>query len=663
MLTITGLSAGLYSANVTDAIGVPGSASVTINEPALFTATRLSTQDKLCFGDANGSVTFDIVGGTAPYTIAWTEGSTPRTEIVNVPPFKATNVAPGTYNFTISDASTCAPIVINSIVLADPQKLNITNIVGVNINCNSDANGSITVTSVGGTTPLNYTIAGPINTSVPDGVFNNLLPGDYTVSLTDANGCVASSDVLFTVTLVEPSPLSLTFIKSLPLNCPDEALGFLRPQVSGGTPNYTYNWSNGSTSPDLVDIVVGDYTLEITDAKGCKLQQTEHVDGPLKFVITDTTITPAKCSQILEIGKDVGSIKLTSITGGTPPFTHLWNFPVSSPVTGDFINELSGGKYAVTTTDANGCIYHDTIEVKSDPDYFLEAFASDDMQICGSATVNLVAIENGLNPARTYTYSWYEVPNTSGPILGNQKTFTVNPTVSTQYYLEIRNDGGCLSSDYVNIDIYPKIGLEVPLYIPSVQHDTIISVVPGTLINLDVITESTLYPTDFKWKPEFLFYPDNSWNSYFYIDKEKYSLIPPERLVKLRDPDTQILTDYILVDVYATTSVGCKDSLKLYIKQINKVSFGNVFSPNGDGINDKWEIPKDYLFPDLEIEIFDRWGARVWSAKGKKAAEGWNGRTDTGKDLPIGTYYYIVKYNIQVSDGWKPETGSVTIVR
>jgi gliding motility-associated-like protein len=285
-----------------------------------------------------------------------------------------------------------------------------------------------------------------------------------------------------------------------------------------------------------------------------------------------------------------------------------------------------------------------------------------DTTICYGQSMNLVAVNNGpLN--RIYTYNWYKIPETSGTSLSTNSAFEVTPLLTAQYYLEIRNDGGCFSNDTVDIGVFPNIGVYIPPYISAVK-DTIISILAGTSYDIDVNTLSTEYETTFSWEPAVLFSPSDSWNSALLYDNDIRTLIPANRIVELYDPITRRTGEFILVDVMATTSEGCKDSLRLYTKLVTRLSFGNVFSPNDDGLNDVWRVPKDYLFPDLEIEVFNRWGALVWSASGAEAARGWDGKTSNGKVLPIGTYYYVIKYNINTTDGkWKPITGSITIVR
>ncbi len=672
MMTITGLAPGLYTVQVVDNIGVTGSASVTIIEPAVFDASVLSVNDKLCFGDANGSVTFNIVGGTPPYTISWTEGGVPKTAIGNI----ANDVAPGTYDFTITDAGSCGSITKTGIILADPIKLNIANIVWANP-CFGVPSGSITVTATGGTGVLTYSLTGqPDNTT---GVFNNLPAGIYTVDLKDANGCIASSDVPLSGTLTENPQINITAVPSPLLNCSYD-LGSIDVTVTGGTPlagppSYTYSWNTIPvlTTEDLSGVQAGSYTVTVTDAANCSNSATATILAPTPMSITSPVIDTAKCSSWLVGSVDVGSIQLGTVSGGTSPYTYSWNYPAGG-TTGNFLGGLSAGDYIFTILDANNCIYSDTLWVPSDPNYFMDAYISKDTLICGSASLDLVAVHNDLSPVppRTYTYKWYDNPLFVSPIQdGLSPTFRINPTVTSKYYLQIENDGGCASRDSVDITVYPKIDISVPLYISALQRnntnkkDTIIAILSGTRYNLDVITANTDSPTTFSWEPAILFEPANSWNSSIYSDKDIYAQIPTNRIVDLKEnPAVNKLTKFILIDVKAISEVGCKDSLRLYAKFVNEISFGNVFSPNGDLINDRWNVPKDYLFPDLEIEIFNRWGALVWSAKGDEAAKGWDGKTNNGKELPIGTYYYVVKFNIKTTDvNWKPETGSITIVR
>lgn len=657
MTTITGLVPGLYTVQVVDGIGVTGTNSVTITEPALLVASWVSTLDKLCFSDPNGSVTFNITGGTPPYTISWTEGGTPKTATGTV----ATNVAPGTYDFTITDASTCPAIVINSITLADPAKLNISKIDFTN-SCFGASNGSITVTATGGTGTLNYTITGPLST--PDGIFNNLTAGTYTVALTDANGCIASSDVPLNVTLIELPQIILSAVASPYLTCPYD-LGSINVTVSGGTPGYSFNWNTipDVTTQNLTDASQGTYTVIVKDAAGCLESASATIDGPAMLSVT-ADISNALCNESKEGSPDFGGIEILSSTGGTGTnLTYVWNYKkFGVPVTGPILSGVSEGKYKVTITDEAGCTYDSSFYVLSDPDYYMHAEMYKPGNICYGTSITLRAKPHGPS-FRSYTYKWYEIPETAGTPLGTDSIFVARPLYGTNYLVEIRNDGGCISEAIDSIGVYPKIGLNIPPYISAVK-DSIISILSGTNYNMDLNVESTEFPTFFSWEPAILFSPADSWNSSIYFDEEINKQIPPDRWVDITDPVTKRTSKYIKINARSITSVGCKDSLTLYAKLVDKLSFGNVFSPNGDGVNDVWQVPRDYLFPDLEIEIFNRWGSLVWSAKGDNAAKGWNGKTDKGNELPIGTYYYVIKFNVHTNDGkWKPITGSVTIVR
>lgn len=120
----------------------------------------------------------------------------------------------------------------------------------------------------------------------------------------------------------------------------------------------------------------------------------------------------------------------------------------------------------------------------------------------------------------------------------------------------------------------------------------------------------------------------------------------------------------------------CQEEIPIYIRLVNTLRIPNVFTPNGDGINDRWLNNGDPnydnlyshlkdLLPNIEVDVFTRGGARVWHAKGEKIAEGWDGRSSTpDAPLPVGTYYYVIRFNVpDAGQSWKPISGSVTIVR
>ncbi|HOZ16125.1 MAG TPA: gliding motility-associated C-terminal domain-containing protein, partial [Tenuifilaceae bacterium] len=671
---LTGLSPETYTITIADTKTTYPDEVVTITEPAVLTASFVSLTNPTCNGLSDGSVEFNITGGTTPYSVIVSDGVNPPVEYtatnVSGDLYAISNVPAGLYTFTVKDANDCQVQVTDVPELIEPTAITVTDFVKVDVTCNGQANGSITVTATGGTGLLTYSITGPVNLSNNDGIFADLPAGTYNLSITDVNSCPVTIAVN-PISITEPSAINITWTKSLPLDCANSPDGFINIDVTGGQLDYTFLWSNGSTTKDLTGVVKGVYSVVVTDALNCSVSSGDiEIDGVDMLELDPPLIDSTDCYIIHKTGTKSGGIQiLDTFTGGNATtiddLSFSWVYPDGvTTATGRTLTDLAYGTYRVMVTDTKGCVYTNeyTVPVKSRYDY--TAFAGNDTTVCFDNPVTLHGSAIGGAADLTYTYGWWIHPDISSDPISTDKDFVVQTTGTNIYRLRVvDSDEACENYTDIILSVLPEIGLQVPMYVSSVQ-DTVISVLYGQEFNMDVITTSVEYATSFQWKPAEMFLPSTSWDSKLLLNDEIMAQIPADRFVKIKDSKTGKTTDYILVDVLAKTEVGCTDSIRLYAKIVDEVSFGNIFSPNGDGKNDVWRVPKNYLFPDLEIEIFNRWGSLVWSAKGEKAAKGWDGRTNSGNELPIGTYYYVIKFNVKAQgSNWKPLTGSVTIVK
>jgi hypothetical protein len=201
-----------------------------------------------CFGQASGSVSVNVVGGTAPLNYAWSNGATSQT--VN-------NLPSGSYTVTVTDANGCTEQM--SVTITQPQSSLSTTATQVNVLCFGNPSGSIDLSVSGGTGPYVYSWS---NGSTAQDI-SNLAGGSYTVTVTDVLGCTASTSV----TITEPTALSLTTTST------DEMMGMdgtATVTVSGGTPNYMYYWMpGGSTMASISGLTAGTYSIMVLDANGC----------------------------------------------------------------------------------------------------------------------------------------------------------------------------------------------------------------------------------------------------------------------------------------------------------------------------------------------------------------------------------------------------------
>ncbi|HNW90698.1 MAG TPA: SprB repeat-containing protein [Bacteroidales bacterium] len=261
---ITGLSSGTYEIAVSVATGCSDTFTVFVPEPEVLTASSTTT-NVLCFG-GTGTINLTAQGGTTPYTYNWAD--IPGT----IDPEDRSGISAGTYSVTVTDSKGCTAT--NTAIVSGPSATLAISGILTNVSCYGGNNGAIDITVTGGTSPYTYSWNGGITTQDR----TNLTAGSYSVVVTDANGCTKLQS--FTVT--QPAALNLSTIVTQP-TCPPGAQqygnnGAIDLSVTGGTQPYAYSWTASSggivppgqaTNQDLTLLVAGNYSVTVTDNKGC----------------------------------------------------------------------------------------------------------------------------------------------------------------------------------------------------------------------------------------------------------------------------------------------------------------------------------------------------------------------------------------------------------
>lgn len=248
--TIDSLGGGNYSATVTDANGCTGDIDFTISPPVAIDV-NIATIDPLCFG-GNGVATASATGGTGSFSYLWDNGATTAN----------TMLPEGPHSVTATDANGCTAI--GTAVLTAPPALVVTATAHPPMLCHGASNGSITVSTTGGTAPYGW--GGPLE---------NLPAGSYTVTVTDSHGCTATASA----TLAELPEITATGTV-MDASSPTASDGSVSiASVTGGMGSgYTFLWSNNATTQNLSGVPTGDYTVTVKDPQGCTGVFSFHVD-------------------------------------------------------------------------------------------------------------------------------------------------------------------------------------------------------------------------------------------------------------------------------------------------------------------------------------------------------------------------------------------------
>jgi len=407
--TTTGRCAGTYTATVTDANGCVATRTYVITQPATITLS-VSIVHSTC-NMPNGSATVTASGGVPGYTYIWSP--TGGTNVT------ANGLVPGAYTVTVTDANGCNNSAMAMITGTPGPTVTISS---VGTTCFGACNGSSTSNVTGGTGPYTYSWAPGGGTSP---FITGSCAGSYTLTVTDANGCVGTATTMIT----QPPALTISTNASPASICAGNS-STISGTPSGGTGAYTYVWSPGgmtSASALVTPTSTTTYTLTVTDSNGCSGFQSVTVTVNAS-VSGSVSVTDANCSQ------SNGAASVT-VTTGTPPYTYLW----SNSATTSSITNVTAGAYNVTVTDAQGCSQNFPANISNlaGPSVTISAVSTGCTNASnGSATASV----SGTAP---FTYSW-----TTNPV---QTAATATNLGTGTYQLTVTDAGGCITTDQVTI--------------------------------------------------------------------------------------------------------------------------------------------------------------------------------------------------------------------
>jgi len=408
--------------------------------------------------------------------------------------FFQNNLAAGNYTITITDANGCSKPITITIVEAPIFTINP---IVTNISCFGANNGSINLNLVGGQAPVLLTWN---DGSTAGAVRNNLGPGTYTVAISDGTPCYINR----TFIIVEPQPLVLNATIQNALDCFNASSGAINLVVSGGTPPFTYVWSNGATSEDITAIANGTYSVVVTDSRSCTKTASFIVSRPSPLSLILNKTTQVNCP----LGIVSNSFEAL-VSGGMGPYQINWSNGTVSGVNNQFMTTSQNGLITVTITDVNGCSTSESVTLSNpiigSPGFGQNSFAyttyglysiNDPIQFTNTATGDYLSIAwnfgDGIfsteeNPIHTYVLEGeYVITQTVTYPLGCIKTNIITLLITKGYKLIMPN-GFTTNSDGINDLFKPEFeGLEaISIEVYDTWGNVIYSEKEATIVGWD----------------------------------------------------------------------------------------------------------------------------------------------------------------------------------
>ena len=595
--TITGLSVDTYNLTVTDANNCTATTNYQVTASVGLTFTTSST-NVTCFGGNDGTATVTVSNGTPPYQYNWNG-------VGNTANATTTGLAAGVATVTVSDANCSGTATFN---ITQPTAVTVNLVSQTPVSCNGGSNGTVTVSGAGGNPGYTY-----VWSDGQTGATDSVLPaGTITVTVSDVNLCTASQ----TFTTTQPSQLVLTVTENDAV-CFNGADGNATANATGGTPPYTFIWSDGQTEQMAIALAGGAYTVTVTDAKGCKANAPTVINQPTDLIISAPT-TAVKC-----IGDKNGTIS-PSATGGIAPYDFSASQDGSNFVyaTNGIIIGLDTGTYLVYLSDSNGC-------TKTLPVYVPNA------------------TPNGFTTATDSTLCY-------GPAYNDGAAYISTTTPANGPY-QYGIDGGALQDTGYFAGLSARPHMIVTVNVNGCIDSVPVLVSEPLPVIVEVVPDTVILPLGQSQSVQV---------NYLNATNPTYSWVGFEGLSCMDCPNPVVTSyapgDYSITVSMVNGSATCYGSAMLNVQVLphKPVFIPNSFSPNGDGNNDVFLIYGEDI-KVVTLKVFNRWGILVFESENPYG--GWDGTYRSLLQDP-GVYVYVADITF-LDDTTQKKTGSITLIR
>lgn len=661
---------GMHTVTVTDASICSDIIAIEVEVTTTLNVTTSSTITS-CNRSPDGTITVDPGGGVAPISYSINGGPPQASNAF-------TNLAPGLYYITVTDAAGCVSANHEVEVQAGPRLTALTN--KTDITCFGSADGTISVNRISaGSAPFQYSLDGI--TYQLSNTFTNLAAGFYIIRIRDAYGCEGEAFA----TINEPAELRAD-ATGYPVLCNGESNGSIEVRPTGGTLPYTFSIDGVNfQSSNTFTVGIGTYTVTIRDRNGCRATVSNIVITEPAVLSATTVSANATCN-----GGNDGTITVTA-TGGTTSYEYSvdGNFQPSN------VLQVGPGTYTVYVRDRNGCAF-DIPNVVVGLTNDMTITQANDQTVCEGGTVQLQAISNATQ------YEWRPATGLNNPNIANP---AASPTATTEYIVHATY-GRCTAEDTIMVNI-----LAAP--VPDAGADGFICV--GQTYQLQGTGGATYQwtPATFLSDPSIanpVVTPDRTIEYTLTVtgangcpalqtDRVTVDVTPPIRVVTtpldtivhtgdqftikavagatnfLWTPSTGLsnpnipdpvvtagaVGDVLLYKVTASTFAGCTGEgfVKVQVFKGPDLYVPSGFTPNKDGKNDKF-FPYPIGIKQLKyFQVFNRWGQMVFSTT--TLGHGWDG-TFGGREEASGVYVWRVEA-LDKENRVITKQGTVTLIR